>query len=55
MGTFNVVLITSVIGLLFRLGLGFTVRKFRNIESGETDRRKHIEEDVIIEERQTQN
>lgn len=48
MTIFNLLLSGGIILVIFLAGIGFTISEFRDIESGSTDRRKHIEEDMQV-------
>lgn len=50
MTTLNIFIVGGIILLIFLAGVGFTLFEFEDIESGETDRRKHIEEDVKVDD-----
>lgn len=54
MSLFNILVIAGVVILLLAFAGWYTINKFDNIESGKTGRRKHIEEDVEVDERKTE-
>jgi|GEM_PF-1430515 hypothetical protein len=52
MNIFNILVVIGIIVILIVIAGWFTINKFNNdIESGETGRRKHIEEDVQVDKR----
>ena len=51
MSLFNILVVVGIIVILLVFAGWYTISKFDNIESGETDRRKHVEEDVEVDDR----
>jgi hypothetical protein len=48
----NIFVIGVIITAIFIFGVWLTISDFKNIEDGRTERRKHIEEDVKINDRE---
>ena len=50
MSLFDILVVVGALIALFVLGGWFTINKFNDIESGKTNRRKHIDEDMQVKE-----
>ena len=46
----NLFIIGAIIIIIFLCGIGLTFSEFKNIEEGKTGRRKHLEEDMKVED-----
>lgn len=51
MSLLNVFIVGAIIVAIFVAGIWFTITEFRHIEEKETDRRKHLEEDMKVRDK----
>lgn len=50
MDIMDILVVVGIIIVLLIFAGWFTIKKFNNIEENETDRRKHIEEDMKVDD-----
>lgn len=51
MSSLNLLIVGAIIVAVFAAGIWFTIREFGHIEEKETDRRKHLEEDMKVHDK----
>lgn len=50
MNLFDILVVAGIVVILLVFAGWYTINKFNNIEENETSRRKHIEEDVKVDD-----